>query len=337
MKKAGLALLAIILSFAISPSLRSMANGFYDGAVKGWDCYSCNSIDKENTGSASEKPAAQSDSANKPTYSPAAWQLEYQGTTSYLFGSIHVGDASMYPLPKAISGAFDKADTLVVEADINNIDQAKMAVSMQKLAFSQEHPLKTVLSEETNAKYDQYCEKTRSPCAMFQFVDPWFAAMNLEVMAFMRAGYSAELGIDMHFLNLAAKQEKEIAELESMDMQLKMLDEMPANLQELMLLGATIKDQDDIHMFMQAWKTGTLEAAMQQAEQESLELGIKPQDLEQLNELFLFERNRGMADGIEKLLKQGKSLFVVVGAAHYTGEKSVISYLQEKGFTIKAL
>mgnify|MGYP000745927813 CR=1 FL=1 len=50
---------------------------------------------------------------------------------------------------------------------------------------------------------------------------------------------------------------------------------------------------------------------------------------------LLYNRNKGMADGIAKHIEQGKSGFAVVGAAHYGGDKSVNHYLEEKGFKVE--
>ncbi|NQZ13184.1 MAG: hypothetical protein HRT35_39070, partial [Algicola sp.] len=35
----------------------------------------------------------------KKSVSPLFWQLDYQGTTAFAFGSIHLGEPDMYPLP----------------------------------------------------------------------------------------------------------------------------------------------------------------------------------------------------------------------------------------------
>ncbi len=265
-------------------------------------------------------------------YSPAIWKIEHNGKTSYLFGSIHVGDKSMYPLPQKIMDAFAAADVLAVEANINNINRMEMAQMVQQLALDLENPLPTVLSPKTKEKYDEYCETKAAVCNMVKVFEPWMAAMTIEVMEIVQAGYREDLGIDKFFLKGA--DNKKIVELESIEGQLKMLDQMPKELQDYMLMGAVSKDADDFEQLMGAWKIGRTEDVLAKAEQESKALGIPEEIRSQFNDIFLYQRNQVMADGIAEQIRQGKAVFAVVGAAHYAGKNSVNQYLEEKGFKV---
>lgn len=269
----------------------------------------------------------------EPNYDPAIWKVEHNGVTSYLFGSIHMGDSSMYPLPVDIRNAFSDSNVLVVEIDMTNLNQMEIAQTVQKMAIDPDKPLKEHLSDATAEKYDEYCTRTRSPCQMFSSFEPWFAAMTLEALAMQQSGYKEQLGIDMHFLN-EAKGKKSIVELESFDSQLAMLDGMPAHLQDLMLLSTVTREEGATEKLVQAWKTGDVEAFLAESEMSAKDQGISEEDYNAFMDLFLYERNQGMADGIAELLEQGKSVFAVVGAAHYGGEKSVNYYLEQKGFKV---
>ena len=269
----------------------------------------------------------------EPNYDPAIWKIEHNGVTSYLFGSIHMGDSSMYPLPEHIRNAFSESDTLVVEIDMTNLNQMEIAQTVQQMAIDPDKPLKEHLSDTTAEKYDEYCTKTRSPCQMFSSFEPWFAAMTLEALAMQQSGYKEQLGIDMHFLN-EAKDNKAVVELESFDSQLAMLDGMPAHLQDLMLLSTVTREEGATEKLVNAWKTGDVEAFLAESEMSAKDQGISEEDYNAFMDLFLYHRNQGMADGIAELLEQGKSIFAVVGAAHYGGEKSVNYYLEQKGFRV---
>lgn len=274
-----------------------------------------------------QKEVAESD------YTPAIWKVEHNGVTSYLFGSIHMGDQSMYPLPEKVRTAFSESEILVVEIDMTNINQMEVAQTVQKIAIDPDKPLKDHLTESTAQKYDEYCEETRSPCQMFSSFEPWFAAMTLEALAMQQSGYTEQLGIDMHFLN-EAKDSKTIVELESLDSQLNMLDSMPAHLQDLMLLSTVTREEGATESMVQAWKTGDVESFLTESEMSAKDQGISEEDYEAFMDLFLYQRNQRMADGIAELLEQGKSVFAVIGAAHYGGDKSVNHYLEQKGFTV---
>ena len=60
------------------------------------------------------------------------WKAASPTATVYLVGSIHLGDSSMYPLPKEVGSAFVAAKVLAVEINITNADKAKMIALIQK-------------------------------------------------------------------------------------------------------------------------------------------------------------------------------------------------------------
>jgi len=54
----------------------------------------------------------------------AFWKVSDENNTVYLLGSIHIADATLYPLSKEILNAYEKSDVLVVEADISKQEEA---------------------------------------------------------------------------------------------------------------------------------------------------------------------------------------------------------------------
>ena len=57
--------------------------------------------------------------------------------------------------------------------------------------------------------------------------------------------------------------------------------------------------------------------------------------LAELYERLIFRRNASMADEIESLLGQPGTWFVVVGAGHFVGDRSVIAHLKRKGYDVR--
>lgn len=288
----------------------------------------------ENDSQAENATAAQEDI--DPSYNPAIWKVEHNGVTSYLFGSIHMGDQSMYPLPRKVTEAFSKADTLVVEIDITKINPMEIGPMIQKMAMTPGKSLKDQISDETAAKFDEYCSAPGRMCDMFANFEPWFVAMNLEAIEMANSGYLDTLGIDMHFLN-EAKDKKEIVELESLESQLKMMDQMALHLQELMLIGTVTREDGGTERLVEAWKKGDVETFLAEEQLSAKEEGINEEDYAAFMNTFLYKRNEHMADGIAELLEQGKSVFAVVGAAHYGGDKSVNHYLEQQGYKVTRL
>jgi len=52
---------------------------------------------------------------------------------------------------------------------------------------------------------------------------------------------------------------------------------------------------------------------------------------------FVVQRNKNITSVIEAFLKTKGTYFVVVGAAHLSGEKGIIQLLKEKGYAIEQM
>lgn len=267
-------------------------------------------------------------------YTPALWKVEHGDSVSYLFGSIHMGDASMFPLPDAVSQAYESTDTLAVEIDMGNINQLEMAQTLQQLAIDPNTTLESMLKKDTWEKYNEFCEETKTPCGMFNTFEPWLAAVSLESLNMQKSGYTEKYGIDMYFLG-QARDKKDIIALESVNSQLKMLDSMPLNIQDAFLLSIVTREGDGIEELVQAWKSGNVEEYIENSFEEADEVGLSNEEYEQLLDLLLYKRNKSMAEGLAKQFEQGKNVFAVVGAAHYGGDKSVNHYLEELGYKVE--
>ena len=60
------------------------------------------------------------------------WRIQSKNSTVYALGSIHLLKQDVYPLSNTIENAFDKSESLAVEANVNDIDMA----NLQKLLVS---------------------------------------------------------------------------------------------------------------------------------------------------------------------------------------------------------
>ena len=55
---------------------------------------------------------------------PLFWQAKKGQLEFIIFGSVHAGDKSMYPLPEPINDALKRSDGLILEADLKQSAQA---------------------------------------------------------------------------------------------------------------------------------------------------------------------------------------------------------------------
>jgi len=259
------------------------------------------------------------------------WKAASPTTTVYLVGSIHLGDSSMYPLPKEVESAFAAAKVLAVEINIKNADEAKMMGLIQKYGlYTGDDSLTRHLPKETQAALDDYCTRHNVPRTGMEKLKPWLVSISIAQMAWQQAGEDPSLGIDVHFLD-ESKPPQRIDELETMESQFAIFAEATETEQQSML-ASTLKrgdDMKDLITRVQTAYTSGDPASLEKIMQEQDDVGSKS-----LEKKLLDDRNVAMTAKIEDYLKGKESIFVVVGAAHIIGDKGIAKQLRDKGYKV---
>lgn len=259
------------------------------------------------------------------------WKATSPSATVYLVGSIHLGDSSMYPLPKEVESAFAAAKVLAVEINIKNADQAKMIGLIQKYGlYTGDDSLTKHLPKETQAELDDYCTKHNVPRQGMEQLKPWVVAVTIAAMAWQQAGEDPSLGVDVHFLD-ESKPPQRIDELESMESQLSIFAEASEEEQQSMLASALKqgdKIKDLIKRAQAAYVAGDPDA-LQKVLDEQDDVGSKS-----LEKKLLDDRNIAMTGKMDEYLKGKEPVFVVVGAAHIIGDRGIVKLLRDKGYKV---
>jgi uncharacterized protein YbaP (TraB family) len=264
------------------------------------------------------------------------WEASGANGKAYLFGSVHTAKPDMYPLNPAIEEAYESADSLVVEVDVNAVDQ--QAISRKTMALGMNFDGTTLagsLPPEELELLESFCAERGLPFAGLNIMKPWLAAMMLAVMEYQRLGYDFDLGVDRHFLREAAESGKPVVELESAEFQLEMLAGFPPELQRKFVIYS-IRDlanvPDKVDALMAAWKNGdaaSLEKLMTDMG------GGDSNELQPVYDAMITDRNHMMAEKIAAMIDAGGAHFVVVGAGHLIGPEGVVSLLgQDERFDV---
>jgi len=254
------------------------------------------------------------------------WGINSDSATVYLLGSIHVGEKSLYPMDKVIRDAFDKSDFLVVEVDMNKVNPFEL---MKRAYLKDGDSLKNYISPEVYNKLKTEFDKLNIRQSFYSKMKPWFAVLTLMNMKMTKEGFDAASGIDMHFMNKASENNKEVLELETADFQISLLDSILGNMQDDFVLYS-MQDIDStksqVDEMYNAWKKGDVKALVEIAFAEYDDMP----NAEDFKKAFIYDRNVGMAKKIEQFLKTGKTYFVVVGAAHLIGDKGILKLLENE-------
>ena len=263
------------------------------------------------------------------------WEVRSQTATVYLMGSFHMFKKDMYPLDDCINNAFHKADTLVVEVNMNTVDQDKVEKLFEEKGIYQgDVTIEQRLSKETLDKLKDYLGRNGVDIAQVNKMKPWFLSMTIAVQEMIRLGYDPNLGVDMYFLENA--DDMDVIGLETIEEQLDIMAGDPDDVQDLALRMA-LEDIPDLGTLMDsmvdAWSNGdadTLDKIMR-------EPGDRYPLLEQQIKRAIDDRNIMMAKKIAGFLKTERTYFIVVGGGHIGGKKGILSLLKADGYSIQQI
>ena len=271
-------------------------------------------------------------------FRPPLWEIRAGDATAYLFGTIHVGTAGFYPLPETVEAAFRNSDTLALEADPNNVQEAAsaIAIAMYTPPDSIENHLEPALlsrAQQISARYGLQLQQIKQ-------MKPYLLMFTLTMMEYGRLGYDASYGLDAHFSQRAQSEGKQVVALESMVQQMSMLDNLSPKLQTTMLqitvdeIG-TGEVSGLVDEMIEAWRTGDTAQLNDVLSVE--ERKLSPVLAKEFRNRFLTERNAAMAQKIDRMLRSGQNVFVAVGALHMVGKDGIPVLLREKGYTVNPL
>lgn len=257
----------------------------------------------------------------------------------YLLGSIHAAKESLYPLKPVITDAFEKSDALAVECDVTTVLQrSDYGELMKKVMYNDGTTIKDHISADLYDKADALLKKNGISINLLAKYKPFMLASTIASFQLTEWGYNPNDGIDIHLINLAREQGKEIAEIESVDFQYGLLGGFSDDIQQLEL-KSTVEGIEASKEYMdemfQYWIDGDIKSFEDLTFKEDPSLTPEEQKIYKgyMKQMF-DDRNVNMAAKAEEYLKSGKTYFFVVGSGHMVGEAGIVNLLKSKGYKV---
>ncbi|MCG8371089.1 MAG: TraB/GumN family protein [Proteobacteria bacterium] len=262
------------------------------------------------------------------------WRSQGTSNSIYLLGSVHLLREEDHPLHSAIDAAYDDADVVVMELDMDDLDPAKAQAAFRRAGvLTDGTTLRDLMGEEPYAQAEKAAAAVDVPLDMLAQSEPWLAAITVELMALYRIGFNPLYGVEMTITNRATSDGKPIEGLETVDEQLAFLDGLPLEAQREMLLQTLTGSAalpESIDGTIEAWHHGDVQAL-----ERDLLSAIREQP--ELHAALLVDRNRRWAEAIAGWIGDDRDYLVVVGALHLVGDEGVPALLEEKGIGIHQL
>ena len=261
------------------------------------------------------------------------WLVKSRTAAVFLAGSVHILKPGLYPLATAYQEAFDQANYLVVEVDLNALSPQQMqSKALSYAALPQGQTLPQVLPAALYKKLEAVTNEYGLPLAQMANFKPSFISQQLALLAFVSAGYDPNAGVESHFTRQLG--DRKVLQLETIDLQLDLLMNQPMATQ-IAMLQDTLDQIDSIDRIAADMVTAYLagdEAGLDTALRE--QTGSSPEAIAFMHKL-MDERNVGMVDKIEGYLKSNGVYFVLIGSGHYVGSNNIIQLMEERGYTLR--
>jgi uncharacterized protein YbaP (TraB family) len=241
---------------------------------------------------------------------------------------------SDHPLPASVDALIDRANLIVMELDLDDVDAAaQQRVILGTAMLPQGTVLKDVVDDDVYRLAGRRATEIGIDLALLERFEPWFLAITILDQGLRKLGFQAERGIEQYVLARSQNAGKEIVGLETLEFQIGIFDSLPPESQQAML-AQTLAELDEaetaLAAMVAAWRDGELEDL-------SAELLDDFDDFPGLYETLVTKRNNAWVPALERMLADGRRHLVVVGALHLVGHDSVIELLGERGHDVTRL
>lgn len=274
---------------------------------------------------------------------PLLWKIEGGKLTkpSYLFGTIHLSSGPLANLHPAADKAFEECDALYTEIPLDPKTQLSLTEKVVRedgktLTESIGENLKKQLDEELKAINPQL------DSAPFQQMKTWVVAVSLPMLA---AQLKGEKAMDAALWDRATTAKKETSSLETAASQLAVFEGF-TEAEQVIFLSESIRSmrddraakKDGVQELIDAYVSGEVAQIKQQMDKgfEEMIQGEHKELGERMYKKLLTDRDAQMAATIGKKLDEApeKVGFFAVGAAHFSGDTSILSHLAKSGYKI---
>lgn len=262
---------------------------------------------------------------------PAIWQVKGKYNTLYLLGTIHVL-RSDEALPNNIDKAYQQAERLLMEIDMDDLDPFATQALMLKLGMLPDgKTLHDELDAATNQKLKTTAQAIGFDAAVLEHFQPWLAALTIEQLELTKLGFAGDTGVEMRLTQRAAADHKPIAGLETLEQQLNLFAQLSDQAQRD-YLAQTLTELEqgptELETLLSAWRKGD-----EQQLQRTLQQGFV--DDPKLFAALTTDRNRRWLTEIKPLLDESHDDYLVaVGALHLVGNEGLVALLKQAGYTV---
>ncbi|ETI58698.1 TraB/GumN family protein [Marinomonas profundimaris] len=268
------------------------------------------------------------------TQAASVWKVTSGSNTLYIGGTIHLLTPHDYPLPSAYETAYQAADKVIFETNMETLTDPDFQQHMQaELSFTDNTTIDQVVTPETYQSLKIYLAARQIPITAVHNLKPSALAISLSMIELKHLGFTSA-GVDQYYAQRAKNDNKPKGWLEEPEAQIATLGEMNHQDSDA-IINYTLEDIKDMPKSMKdlrnSWRKGDVEAMA------DLELKDFKNDYPDIYQSLLVKRNNLWMPQIERMLNDSEVEFIMVGAMHLAGTDSILKKLKALGYHVKNL
>lgn len=289
--------------------------------------------------------------ATTPNANGVLWQIEKNGVTSYLVGTIHIPDKGLQTYVERISPLMQQTERFIMEITVEDEGRFEKRLMSDPSIYMLENggSLVELLGEPLWGEVKVKLLEVGMPHFMAARYQPWFLSLSLAVPPCMlKAVQAGQLGLDRQLEKIARDMALERHSLDNIENLITLLSGEPievqiTNMKEAIAAGmldqkadaATVLDMYFNEEIQLIWTHTEYETEMAATRRGAGASGIAAQ-LTELENSLVISRNLDWVETLAQVLTQTPST-VAVGALHLPGEQGLLALLKARGFSIKRL
>lgn len=267
------------------------------------------------------------------------------GKSGHLLGSIHYVMPGLLHLNSGIQEAFDKSGVLAVESNVNEKDVSQDLKNEMEALYLKELATMTDLEKMRLRELlmSELPGNLNLDGSEFDSIphDMILPMLLNSLMSQTMLEYRFVHGMDHHFMEQAEKAAKPILALESHSTHVDAIQEVIIPSKELVALSkgtleerkASLKERKQnlalgLYRVCSMWENGLVK---------ELELLYQKAPSTPAQKRKLAKRNVEMADTFDRLVREEKNPFGVMGGFHMAGDCSVLGYLTDLGYKVEQI
>ncbi len=261
------------------------------------------------------------------------WKVSGNGLKkpSYLFGTYHIMKDSYLKQNPKIKSAYEGAEGVVVETEVDS--SAMLSMAMRGLMLDKS--LDKLLSQtDYQLVADEFKKGTGYDLALFNQMKPIVTATMLSLAYVQKESDTLNsftgLPLDLYFASDGRKRQKTVSALETMEEQMAFLFDHDPVEKQAQNLVEMVKEKDDMHDMSKS----VTELYLKQDLQGMWKMNEKSGNSFGNMTYLLDERNHNWMKRLPGLMAS-RPTFVAVGALHLPGPQGLIELLKKEGYQVE--